>query len=144
MDDPSIGLTGVQVGDQIPEYVIHLTVQRLVMECAANRDYAPVHHDREVAQAHGAPDMFANVMFLQGLYEATVRQWLGPRARLQRLRLKMLGFNCAGDTIACRGRVTEWDTRSGRLVLELSTESARGVTTRGSVVAQALMDPQPC
>ena len=42
-------------GAELPEFAVPLTIQRLVMEAGANRDFAPMHHDREIARATGAP-----------------------------------------------------------------------------------------
>jgi acyl dehydratase len=108
------------------------------MECGVNRDWSPIHHDREVARAQGAPDMFVNTLFLQALYEATVREWAGLDARLRSLKFKMRTFNCAGDVLTGKGRVAAKEVIDGtpRVSLELWTESHRGVTTQGEVVLE--------
>ena len=62
--DEQLTFEEVKVGDELPELALPLTVQRLVMEAAANRDFVPLHHDDAAAQRTGAPAMFANTSSL--------------------------------------------------------------------------------
>jgi acyl dehydratase len=129
----------ISVGDELPPFVLALTIQRMVMEAGVNRDFSPIHHDREIAQANGAPDMFINTLLLQGMYEAAVRDWGGLDLHLVSMRFRMHTFNCAGDLLSCTGRVHEKqvDDDGNRLVtLEMWTESDRGRTTTGQVVVR--------
>lgn len=103
---PAPSVDSIEVGSELPEYVIELTVQRLVMEAGVNKDFAPIHHDTKFAQERGAPDMYANTHFLQTMMEWTIRQWMGPAGRLRKLAFSMRAFNCAGDILTCRARVT--------------------------------------
>ena len=41
--DEQLTFEEVKVGDELPELALPLTVQRLVMEAAANRDFVPLH-----------------------------------------------------------------------------------------------------
>ena len=49
--DEQLTFEEVKVGDELPELALPLTVQRLVMEAAANRDFVPLHHDDAAAQS---------------------------------------------------------------------------------------------
>ncbi len=123
----------VREGMETTTFSLPLTVQRLVMEAGVNRDFAPIHHDREVARATGAPDMYANTMLLQAIFEAMLRTWMGLGGRLRRLAFSMRIFNCAGDQVTARGRVTcvrEVDGE-GRVDVEVWIETHRGVTVTG-------------
>ena len=128
----------VQVGEELPPFEVALTVQRMIMECGVNRDWTPIHHDREVARAQGAPDMFVNTLFLQAMYEATAREWAGLDARLRKLKFKMKTFNCVGDVLSGMGRVASKEVVDGTptVNLEMWTQSDRGVTTFGEVVLE--------
>lgn len=120
------------VGESLPAISIPITLQRLVMEAGANRDFSLMHHDGAVAQTAGASDAFANTFFLMGMFERLVREWAGARARFRKMGpLKMLNFNVVGDTLVFTGRVTSVEaTEQGQLsVLELWCESERGQTT---------------
>jgi acyl dehydratase len=120
------------VGESLPAISIPITLQRLVMEAGANRDFSLMHHDGAVAKTAGASDAFANTFFLMGMFERLVREWAGAKARFRKMGpLKMLNFNVVGDTLVFTGRVASVEaTEQGQLsVLELWCESERGQTT---------------
>ena len=109
----------IEAGTQIPDFVIPLTVQRLVMEAGANRDFAPIHHDREIARATGAEDMYANTLFLQGLIEVTLRNWMGLAGKLKKINMTMTAFNYAGDELVCGGKIVSKSDQDGQSIIEL-------------------------
>jgi acyl dehydratase len=121
-------------GTEIPEFSVPLTVQRLVMEAAANRDFTPIHHDREFTRATGAPDPYANTMLIQAVLEATLREWMGLAGQLRTLRFNMRAFATAGAIMSGHGRVTRIRTeRGGRFVdLDVWTASNGTQTATGS------------
>jgi len=80
-------------------FVLPLTIQRLVMEAAVNRDFAPIHFDCDFARATGAPGPYANTMLLQAMFEAIIRNWMGPGGRLRTLAFDMRSFATAGTTL---------------------------------------------
>jgi acyl dehydratase len=115
----------VSAGADVPPFSLPLTIQRLVMEAAANRDFTPIHHDRELTRATGAPDPYANTMLVQAVFEATLRQWMGLAGRLRRLQFNMRSFAAAGAILSGHGRViaTRGDDGGGYVDLEIWTES---------------------
>jgi 3-oxo-4,17-pregnadiene-20-carboxyl-CoA hydratase beta subunit len=124
----------VQVGDELEPFSVLITQQKLVMEAGANRDFAQIHFEREAARATGAPDIYANTIFLEGLIEACLRRWAGSDAVIEEITFRMLTFNCVGDRIAARAIVREVDPSEGRAVLEIWIESPRGRTVDGRAV----------
>jgi acyl dehydratase len=126
----------VAVGDLVPPFTVALTLQRLVMEAAANRDFAPIHFDREAAAASGAPDVYANTTFIETLLEAALRSWAGPTARIAEIGFTMRDFNCVGDEVSAGGAVTGTREAGDELEVELDiwVESHRGRTTTGRAV----------
>lgn len=128
----------IEVGEEIPAFDVALTPQRMVMEVGVSQDYAPIHHDREIAQELGAPDMFVNTLFLQGVYEAAVREWAGLAMKLVSMQFRMNTFNCAGEMLTTAGRVTDKKEEDGRKLVEIEmwTETPdNGKTTNGKIVA---------
>lgn len=120
----------LSVGEETHSFSLPLTLQRLVMEAGANRDFSLIHHDREAAQATGAPDAYANAFMLLGLFERLAREWGGLRARVEKLGpMTMRAFNAAGDLLFVKGRVAELDPARRAAGLELWIETQRGVTT---------------
>lgn len=112
-------------GDELPAFPLALTLQRLVMEAGVNRDFAPIHHDREIAQATGAPEPFANIMLVQAVLEATLRGWMGLDGRLRKLAITTRSFAPAGAVMTGHGRVTGTrpEEHGGLVDLEVWTES---------------------
>jgi acyl dehydratase len=124
----------VSEGDSLDPVQFPLTVYRLVMAAGANRDFNAIHHNAEVARASGAPDIYANTLLLQGMWERAVRQYIGLSGVIVRQSgFQMRIFNCPGDTVTVRGRVERvWrdDTSSGSgyIEIEVWSENAKGVS----------------
>ena len=127
--ETEISMASVQVDSEIGPVSIPVTLQRLVMEAGANRDFSLIHHDGEVARATGAPDAYMNTFFIAGMFERLLREWMGPRGRLKKIvKLRMKTFNAVGDTVHFHGRVTAMDAASGTVTLELWSQSEKGTT----------------
>jgi acyl dehydratase len=114
----------MKVGVELPEFSLPLTMQRLVMEAAANRDFTPIHHDRELTRATGAPDPYANTMLIQSVLEATLREWMGLAGRLRTLRFTMRAFATVGTIMSGHGRVTAIRAEQGGQFVDLDVWTA--------------------
>lgn len=129
----------ILVGEKLPEVHFPLTVTRLVMAAGANRDFFPIHHNAEFARATGAPDMYANTFFLQGMWERCVRDFIGPAGRLRSITgFSMKMFNTPGQTIIVEGKVLrKWrDQDRGLVEFELVSRIPAGISVGpGKVVA---------
>ena len=127
----------VEVGDLITPVAFPVTVYRLVMEAGAQRDFNSIHHNTEYAQSTGAREMYANTLFLLGMWERTIRDWIGLDGTITAIRgFRMRSFNYVGDTTTVHGRVTDISKDgTGSVTLEVWCESSEGVTVGpGSVV----------
>ncbi|MBI5104858.1 MAG: acyl dehydratase [Solirubrobacterales bacterium] len=135
MSAPVAG-SAVQAGERLPPFTLVLTLQRLVMEAAANRDFAALHHDPEAARASGAGSVYMNTTFVETLLEAVVRSWAGLDAWIRVIEFAMKDFNCAGDVVSAAGVVTSAGPDGGELVAEVDlwVESHRGRTVTGRAV----------
>ncbi len=88
----------ISAGDEVPPVQFPLSVYRLVMEAGANRDFNSIHHNSEYARQTSAPEMYANTIFLQGMWERTVREFIGLAGTIKSLAgFRMKIFNTAGD-----------------------------------------------
>jgi hypothetical protein len=118
------------VGDAIPPVALALTVQRMVMEAGASRDFMPVHHDARVAHAQGAPDMYASTFLVTTLMERTLRAWAGNAARILRLGpFRMTRFACVGRVLTCRGRIAA--VEGDEVEVDVWMDDGEGETMRG-------------
>jgi acyl dehydratase len=125
-------------GQVLDTITLRLTVQRLAMIAAANRDFAPIHVDARAAARIGAPAPVANTMFVLALVERLLLQSGGRDARVLQLGpMRLLRPLWAGVTVWAHGTVERVvDVDDGREVtVAVSVGSDQtGVTSRGSGV----------
>lgn len=129
------------VGQPLPPLRFPLTVLRLVMAAGANRDFNAIHHNTEAARAAGAADMYANTYFLQGMWERTVREFLGSAARLTALRgFAMHRFNTVGQVVEVSGHIARlWqDGTQGMVEIALQSSCDGQVTVGPGSITAAL------
>ncbi len=118
-------------GDALPSFDFPLSVYRLIMEAGANRDFNSIHHNSEVAQKTGAPEMYANNFFLQGMWEKAVRAYIGNQGVFKSLKkFRMNTFNTAGDTVITNGVVKKkWEEDSEFFVeIEMWSENSQVIS----------------
>jgi acyl dehydratase len=143
----SLLLGDIQEGEIVPPYSVELTLQRLVMEAGANRDFAPMHFDRDHARSEGVMDVFANTMLLQTLFEVMLRQWMGPSGRIRKIGFRMNGMNFLGQTLTAHGVVvaiekTGEKSGTARLDIWQQTEELNKTVT-GLAVIELPFHAQP-
>jgi acyl dehydratase len=91
--------------EHLPELNLDVTATVVVSGAIASRDFMPVHHDRDYAQAQGAPDIFMNILTSNGYVSRYVTDWAGPQARLHRIAVR-LGAPCVpGHVLRFTGHV---------------------------------------
>lgn len=131
----------VSLGDEIGPVAFSLSIYRLVMAAGANRDFNPLHHNTEYAQSTGAPEMYANAFFLQGMWERALRDYIGLAGTIRRLSgFRMKAFNCVGDTVTVRGEVTrKWrDGDMGMVEVKIWSQTANGISVGPGVMVATL------
>ena len=129
----SLAWDDVSEGDELPAAVREVDATLVVVGAIASRDLYPVHHDRDVAQRSGAPDVFMNILTTNGLVGRYVTDWAGPGARLVDVDIRLGAPNYPGDTMVMRGRVTEVDRVSGTVVVGLRGSNRIGDHVTGVV-----------
>jgi acyl dehydratase len=129
----------VAVGDALIPISFPLSLYRLVVVAGANRDFNSIHHNSEYARATGAADAYANTLFLQGMWERAVREYIGDGGTIRAIRgFRMRSFNVVGDTAVVEGEVSRrWlEGDEGYLELTVRTSGSAGVTVGpGTVIA---------
>ena len=129
------------VGDPLPEIEFPLTVYRLIKVVASNRDFSQVHHNSEYARMTGAPDLYANNIFLQGMWERAVREVIGPLGMIRRISaFRMRAFCTPGEVVVVKGHVSKkW--KEGELAMvewAIRTEGPKGVHVGPGTVAASV------
>jgi hypothetical protein len=99
----------IRVGDALPELTVDMTTTLVVAGALASRDFQDVHHDRTLAQAAGAKDVFMNILTTNGFVGRFVTDWAGPDAVLKKVSIGLGAPNYPGDTMRMTGSVARVD-----------------------------------
>jgi acyl dehydratase len=92
-----------------------------VRVASATRDFSAFHHDRDYVRARGGvEEVYASMLYIQGLTGRYVTDWSGPGFRLARLHGRVGGLVHPGDTIILTGRVARRYQEEGRARVDLS------------------------
>jgi acyl dehydratase len=128
----------VKPGDELGP-VEHVTdPERMKLMAALLRDPNPIHFDVESVKKLGMGDRVVTqgpmtVSFVADL----VTSWAGGTDALRSLRVRMLGNVFGGDTVVCSGTVTEVDTETGLISLDVqATVDGRPVVSGTAAVVR--------
>lgn len=124
-----------QVGDELPEVTIEMTATRIVAGAIATRDFMPVHHDRDYAQAQGAPDIFMNILSTNAYCSRYLTDWAGSDAFVRRLALRLGVPVFPGSTLTFTGTVTAVDATSAGATVEVGFRAANALGDHASGTA---------
>ena len=120
MTAPSLHWDDVTIGDVLPTMVIHLDATRIVAGAIASRDFMPVHHDRDYANAQGAPDIFMNILSDTGYCSRFLTDWAGPDAMIQRLAIRLGVPVFPGHTLTYTGEVTAVERDGDDVIIDVA------------------------
>jgi len=110
----------IRVGDALPPMTIAVTATVIVAGAIATRDFMPVHHDRDYANAQGAPDVFMNILSDTGYCGRFLTDWAGPEAMVKRLAIRLGVPAFPGSTLTYAGEVTGTSTAGGEGIVEVA------------------------
>jgi acyl dehydratase len=96
----------IQVGDELPLLAIDVTATVIVAGAIASRDFMPVHHDRDYANAQGASDIFMNILSDTAYCSRFLTDWAGPDAMITRLSIRLGVPVFPGHRLMYTGTVT--------------------------------------
>ncbi len=121
----------ISVGDELPPVSIDVTATVIVAGAIATRDFMPVHHDRDYANAQRAPDIFMNILSTNGFVGRFVTDWAGPNALIKKVSIRLGVPNYPGDIMRISGRVTAIE--SGVATVEVVGANSMGNHVTGTV-----------
>src|SRR5215471_3297031 len=129
----------VRVGEEMPA-LSKTPVDRvqLARYAGASGDFNPVHVDETYAKSLGMPSVYAPGMLIMGFLGQLVSDW-ARGAQLRRYSVKFSKIVWPGDTVVCKGRVTERWGDEGRYFAELDlwAENQKGeLVLRGGAQIQ--------
>jgi acyl dehydratase len=121
--DSSRGPTA-RAGEELPVFELDVTATVVVAGAIASRDFMPAHHDRDYAQAQGAPDIFMNILTTNGYVARYVTDWAGPEAVLRRIAIRLGAPAIPGRVLRFTGRTTRDARANAERVLEVAVRAA--------------------
>ena len=129
----------VRAGEELPA-LTKTPVDRvqLARYAGASGDFNPVHVDETYAKSLGMPSVYAPGMLIMGFLGQLVSDW-ARGAQLRRYSVKFSKIVWPGDTVVCKGRVTERWGDEGRYFAELDlwAENQKGeLVLRGGAQIQ--------
>lgn len=109
----------VRVGEELPT-LAKTPVDRvqLARYAGASGDFNPLHVDETYAKGVGMPSVYAPGMLTMGFLGQLISEW-GRGAQLRRYSVKFSKMVWPGDTVVCKGRVTDRFGDSGRYFAEV-------------------------
>lgn len=129
-------------GTTLPSYVRTTGLANWNRFAAVNDEFIDIHMDGDAARAVGMSDAFGmgnlRISYLHNL----LHQWLGHAGDIVELRCEFRGLNLKGDTLTCKGTVTDTSDADGyRLAgVELAVRNQADVDTTPGHATVVLFD----
>lgn len=125
----------VRVGEALPDLLIRISPTLVIAGALASQDFQDVHHDHQIMERRGHPDIFMNMMTTSGLLGRYLTDWTGPEALIRAHELRLGRPNYAGDTLRLSGTVRSAQIVDGaRLVtVDIVGRNGLGTHAEGSV-----------
>jgi acyl dehydratase len=126
--------TDLAVGAELPTLVLDITATHIAAGAIATRDFMPVHHDRDYAQAQGAPDIFMNILSTNAHCSRWLTDWAGPDAMVRKLAIRLGVPLMPGATLTFTGVITALaeDGDEGRVEVEFRATTDIGDHVTGT------------
>lgn len=129
----------VRVGDEIPA-MAKSPVDRvqLARYAGATGDFNPLHVDESYAKSLGMPSVYAPSPLGMGFLGQLITDW-ARGAQIKRFTTKFIRLIWPGDTLVCKGRVSDRHGENGRYHIELDVwaENQKGeLVLKGTATLQ--------
>jgi acyl dehydratase len=129
----------VKIGEELPA-LAKTPVDRVQLSryAGASGDFNPIHVDEVYAKSIGMPSVYAPGMLIMGFLGQLVSDW-GRGAQLRRYQVKFNKIVWPGDTVVCKGRVTDRWGEEGRYYAEVDVwaENQKGeLVLKGQAAVQ--------
>jgi hypothetical protein len=106
-------------GEELPPFDLDVTATVIVAGAIASRDFMPVHHDRDYANAQGAPDIFMNILTSNGYVSRYVTDWSGGESQIRQISTRLGGPAIPGKPLRFRGQVAKDGKVAGEREVEV-------------------------
>jgi acyl dehydratase len=129
----------VRLGDELPA-LAKAPIDRVQLSryAGASGDFNPVHVDEVYAKSVGMPSVYAPGMLVMGMLGQLISDW-ARGGQLRHYQVRFIKMVWPGDTVVCKGRVSDRHGESGRYFVEVDlwAENQRGeLVMKGHSVIQ--------
>lgn len=127
----------VHIGTEIPALTKHISGRQVVMWACATSDFYEVHYDKDFAQKSGLPGVIAHGWLAVSFLGQLLTDWIGDDGAIRKLECSYRGIHPVGETVTCKGKVTNKYVRDGNYCVECEiwAENSQGKrTTPGSAL----------
>lgn len=118
----------VRIGEELPA-LAKAPIDRVQLSryAGASGDFNPVHVDEVYAKGAGMPSVYAPGMLIMGFLGQLISDW-ARGAQLRKYHVKFIKMTWPGDTVVCKGRVTDRWGENGRYYadIDLWAENQKG------------------
>jgi acyl dehydratase len=134
--------SSIAVGDELTPLVVDVTATVIAAGAIATRDFMPVHHDRDYAQAQGAPDIFMNILSSNAFCSRFLTDWAGPEAFVRKLSIRLGVSVHPGSVLTFAGTVTgtSVDGEEGVVHVEFTATNDLGAHVTGTATLTLPLD----
>ncbi|MFH1485977.1 MAG: MaoC/PaaZ C-terminal domain-containing protein [Chloroflexota bacterium] len=121
----------VEIGTEMTPLVKHPTTQQVVKWAAAVDDYYEIHYDKDFASEKDLPGVIIHGALKNAFLAQMMTDWIGVEGKLKKLGCSYRGMDSPGDTITCKGKVTNKYVKDGEhhLECEIWMENGKGERT---------------
>ena len=84
-----------------------MSMTTIVKFAGASGDFAPIHHDMEVARNQGLDKPIVMGPLKMALLDRFIGDWLGSGGVLRKLSVRFRGLDYAGDSLVIKGKVSK-------------------------------------
>ncbi len=132
-DAQAATLASLDVGDEMTPFSRTVTQEQISAYADASGDHNPIHVDPEFARSVGLPGTIAHGLLDMAILTEAVARWAGGYEQVASVTCRFSKPLLPGETVTCKGRVTEIDNPPGLATLELEAVSTSGdrVLTNG-------------
>lgn len=137
------GAEQTERGEELPTLRLNVTATVIVAGAIASRDFMPAHHDRDYAQAQGAPDIFMNILTTNGYVSRYVTDWAGSEAMLRRIAIR-LGAPAIPDSELCfNGHVSSQSRDGDEHLLEVTVRAVNDLGDHAAGTVELTLPVKP-
>ncbi|MFH1486949.1 MAG: MaoC/PaaZ C-terminal domain-containing protein, partial [Chloroflexota bacterium] len=139
-DKMALFFEDIDIGSEIPTLLKITSTQQLVRWAGAVDNYDEIHFDKDVALARKLPGVIIQGALKNAFLGQLMTDWIGVEGTLKKLSCQHRGMDLPGDTLTCKGKVTNKYVKDSEHLVECEiwVENSKGERTAPGAATVAL------